>query len=143
MKVFKAIKTLLGKLEKFSEDPEAAAKQEKQEGEQCSLQPRVMQLLTGVVLAAATSWTGWAVSSLTSKFYKSGGRTRGRGRGETNAGVTSQAESGTAVSSTTSGGAVETAAQEIGSGGKREGGGEGKNEEEGWDEDEWEVNFLM
>ena len=142
MKVFKAIKTLLGKLEKFSEDPEAAAKQEKQEGEQCSLQPRVMQLLTGVVLAAATSWTGWAVSSLTSKFYKSGGRTRGRGRGETNAGVTSQA-SGTAVSSTTSGGAVETAAQEIGSGGKREGGGESKNEEEGWDEDEWEVNVLM
>ena len=56
-----------------------------------------------------------------------------------NAGGTSQAESGTAVSSTTS---VETAAQEIGSGGRREGGGEGKNEEEGWDEDEWEVIFL-
>ena len=34
LKVFKAIKILLGKLEKFSEDPEAAALQEKQEGEE-------------------------------------------------------------------------------------------------------------
>ena len=31
--VFKTIKILLTKLEKFSEDPEAAAQQEKQEGE--------------------------------------------------------------------------------------------------------------
>ena len=31
--MFKAIKILLRKLEKFSEDPEAAAEQEKQEGE--------------------------------------------------------------------------------------------------------------
>lgn len=30
--VFKAIKVLLSKLEKFSEDPEAAAQQEKEEG---------------------------------------------------------------------------------------------------------------
>ena len=30
---FKAIKILLGKLEKFSEDPKAAAQQEKEEGQ--------------------------------------------------------------------------------------------------------------
>ena len=94
----------------------------------------------GIVLAAATSWTGWAVSSLTSKFYKSGGGGRGRG-GEAGTGGSSPAVSGRAVSST-SGGGVGTAAQDVGSGERREGEGEGdgKNEEEGWDEDEWEAS---
>ncbi|KAL5463579.1 hypothetical protein EMCRGX_G032488 [Ephydatia muelleri] len=48
---FKAIKLFLDKLEKLSENPEAAAQQEQIE-------------------AATTSWTGWAVSSLASKLYK-------------------------------------------------------------------------
>lgn len=48
---FKTIKLFIDKLEKLSENPEAAAQQEQVE-------------------AAATSWTGWAVSSIASKLYK-------------------------------------------------------------------------
>ena len=86
----------------------------------------------GVVTAGATSWTGWAVSSITSKFYKSGG---GGGGGKTGGGSQKLPTS-----------SVGTSAQEIGSGGRGEGEGEGKREgedakveDEGWDEDEWEV----
>lgn len=56
--VFKVIKVLLATIEKASEDPESAVNQS--EGEQA---PE-----TG----AGASWTGWAVSSLTSKLYRGG-----------------------------------------------------------------------
>ena len=82
-----------------------------------------------VYAAAATSWTGWAVSSITSKFYKSGGG------GEVNKPV-STGDSGARGDKVESGSRV------------RVGEGEGREErsrskiEEGWDEDEWEVRVY-
>ncbi|KAJ7360108.1 N-terminal kinase-like protein [Desmophyllum pertusum] len=56
--VFKVVKMLLAKIEKASEDPESAVNQT--EAEQVPES------------AAGGSWTGWAVSSLTSKLYRGG-----------------------------------------------------------------------
>ncbi|KAG1665264.1 N-terminal kinase-like protein [Nymphon striatum] len=57
---FRAINGYLSKLEKVSEDPSLAEEMEAQVNAGAS---------SGITNAAAT-WAGWAVSSLTSKFYK-------------------------------------------------------------------------
>lgn len=59
--VFKAIKLFLGKLEKASEDPESAMNQ-----------AAVAEQTPDSAAAGGSSWTGWAVSSLTSKLYRGG-----------------------------------------------------------------------
>ncbi|CAN7999790.1 unnamed protein product [Ixodes hexagonus] len=58
---FKAIKGFLGKLEKVSEDPSLAEQMEADVNAASSSLPSSL----------AASWAGWAVSSLTSKFYRS------------------------------------------------------------------------
>ncbi|XP_074630282.1 N-terminal kinase-like protein [Acropora palmata] len=58
--VFKVIKLLLGKLEKASEDPESSINQD------------VSAEQAAETENAGSSWTGWAVSSLTSKLYRGG-----------------------------------------------------------------------
>lgn len=62
--VFKVIKVFLTKIEKASEDPESTMNQA--EAEQ-----------TPESTAAGSSWTGWAVSSLTSKLYRGGSASGG------------------------------------------------------------------
>ncbi|XP_064483692.1 N-terminal kinase-like protein [Ornithodoros turicata] len=58
---FRAIKGFLGKLEKVSEDPSLIEQMEAD----------VNAAGASVHSSMAASWAGWAVSSLTSKFYKS------------------------------------------------------------------------
>lgn len=58
--VFKVIKLLLVKLEKASEDPESAVNQ--------AVADQTAESSAG----GGSSWTGWAVSSLTSKLYRGG-----------------------------------------------------------------------
>lgn len=58
---FRAIKGFLGKLEKVSEDPSLAEQMEAD----------VNAASSSVPSSLAASWAGWAVTSLTSKFYRS------------------------------------------------------------------------
>ncbi|XP_075556334.1 N-terminal kinase-like protein yata [Dermacentor variabilis] len=58
---FSAIKGFLGKLEKVSEDPSLAEQMEAD----------VNAASSSVPSSLAASWAGWAVTSLTSKFYRS------------------------------------------------------------------------
>lgn len=58
---FRAIKGFLGKLEKVSEDPSLAEQMEAD----------VNAASSSVPSSLASSWAGWAVTSLTSKFYRS------------------------------------------------------------------------
>ncbi|XP_076313835.1 LOW QUALITY PROTEIN: N-terminal kinase-like protein [Tachypleus tridentatus] len=58
---FKAAKGFLSKLEKVSEDPSLAEQMEAD----------VNAVGSGSSTSTAASWAGWAVSSLTAKFYKS------------------------------------------------------------------------
>lgn len=58
---FRAIKGFLGKLEKVSEDPSLAEQMEAD----------VNAASSSIPSSLAASWAGWAVTSLTSKFYRS------------------------------------------------------------------------
>ncbi|GAB6020512.1 N-terminal kinase-like protein [Chamberlinius hualienensis] len=59
---FKAIRGYLGKLEKVSEDPSIA--------EQIEAEVNSTSSVSSSVTDAALGWAGWAVTSLTSKLYK-------------------------------------------------------------------------
>lgn len=61
--VFKVIKMFLTKIEKASEDPESAMNQTAERAPES--------------VATGSSWTGWAVSSLTSKLYRGGSASGG------------------------------------------------------------------
>lgn len=70
--VFKVIKLLLSKLEKASEDPESPVNE------------AVPEEQTAQAAAGGSSWTGWAVSSLTSKLYRGGNTPNGSAEPENN-----------------------------------------------------------
>lgn len=96
-------------------------------------------------VAAVTTWTGWAMSSITSKLYKSGGA--GGSQATASSGVKSQSQEGKVVGG---GGRGEvegrTSGQRVG---KIEDEREGKNEDggqdeddKGWDDEQWEVRMY-
>lgn len=94
-------------------------------------------------VAAVTTWTGWAMSSITSKLYKSSGT--GGMQAASSSGTKSQSQEGQLVEG---GGRDKVQGR---TSGQREGEREGKEKEEdgsqdedgeGWDDEQWEVRMY-